>query len=65
MIHPHMAFTEKDLQRFGPAAQEQIRRELARREAEDRLRRLGMNRVPDTENVWQSKTYFAKIRENR
>lgn len=36
-----------------------------RREAEDRLRRLGMNRVPDTENVWQSKTYFAKIRENR
>ena len=31
-----MAITEKDLQRFGPAAQTQIRRELARREAEQK-----------------------------
>ena len=35
-----MAFTEKDLRRFGPAAQAQIRRELARREAEQKARRV-------------------------
>lgn len=40
MIHPRMAFTEKDLQRFGPAAQAQIRCELARREAEQKARRV-------------------------
>lgn len=36
----HMALTEEDLQRLGPAARAQIRQELARRDAEQKARRV-------------------------
>lgn len=36
----HMALTEKDLLRLGPAAREQIQQELARRDAEQKARRV-------------------------
>ncbi len=61
-----MALTEKDLQRFGPAAQAQIRRELARREAEKKAHRVQAiaatgPKMTQTESNLEQQYYTAVI----
>ena len=61
-----MALTEKDLQRFGPAAQAQIRRELVRREAEKKAHRVQAiaatgPKMTQTESNLEQQYYTAVI----